>query len=139
MKQRSKIIIFATTVVAFTVAIIALFATSNFVSLRAGTGVEKTHTVIFDSSTVHASEYDNDEYKYWLTFTKEDAFEEADGTKYDLTSFAGDTSLMGPDGINTFGKDNKIVSFVSEQWEVFTVRFELHESADVDLDKSVIE
>lgn len=158
MINHKKKLVFSITFIAVSCAAIcaSAIALSSFdnglLDVRAGSGLLKSHTVIYNS--VVAGDYDVDDYGYTISFQGE--VEDKDGTKYPLNSVDGEyvTFLSCAETYydeeaeedkpavefnKTVGDKQCFAYFPFSQGEAIFLTFDIIDRATLDLDKSVLD
>ena len=143
MNKKSKLLALSLLTSALCVGVTALLARggSNLISLRAGSGESKTHTITFNTVSVDG-EYDSSNYRYHLSFDGQ--VKDSDGTIQPLNSIDSETFLTCSSEAVVFNKKIDDITYPiyidsSDGGEVFCVSFNIIQKASFDLDKSVVD
>lgn len=143
-KKILTISLVAVAAITASVATALAFKKESFNNLYSVEATEQT--IVFQGSDMTVKSYDSSDYQTQLSFHKAEAFEASDGVKYDLDSFDYNENdyryrcgLVGNENGYHFKENNKIASFTSEGWEIFTVSFRVLKRANLDLSSSVID
>ena len=137
MEKRSIVLLatIAASLIGFTGLAFSFGAASK--GLVLGTNESKTHTISFKAGDVTPGEYDYDLTLTRFTLHKDDAFEDADGTTYDIESVPFDDEYFTGTFIAhyetaTFGGDY-LITIDSAEGEEVDVQFALVKKAELDL------
>ena len=122
---------------------LALSFGTTSLALKAGNETERTHTIFFGADDITAGAYDEDLYARPISLHLDDAYDDGNGTTYDIDSvpldpetFSG-TYFYGPENNITFGGDY-LISFTDTNSESVSVAFRLVKKANLDLDASFL-